>query len=194
MACNEDSVWIFAYGSLMWKVDFVYSERIPGYIRGFKRRFWQLSEDHRGIPGKPGRVVTLIPGNADDMVWGVAYCLGGSPAEVQDVIRKLDHREKGGYDRVFVDFHYRDGQTVIKDVTIYIASHDNPLYSPHEGDDLELARHILNSHGPSGSNLEYVLKLADAIRDLYPDEEHHLDDHVMQLEENLKSLMKHGCD
>jgi len=52
------------------------------------------------------------------------------------VIKNLDHREKGGYDRVSVNFYYRDGETVIKDVTIYIANHKNPLYSPHEGDSL----------------------------------------------------------
>jgi cation transport regulator ChaC len=68
----------------------------------------------------------------------VAYRLSGSPEEVQDVIEKLDHREKGGYDRVSVDFFHKDGETVIKDVTIYIASQDNPLYSPHLGDSLSV--------------------------------------------------------
>lgn len=48
MAHEKNSLWIFGYGSLVWKPDFAYKRRKVGYIKGYKRRFWHGDDFHRG--------------------------------------------------------------------------------------------------------------------------------------------------
>ncbi len=101
-------VWIFGYGSLVWKAGFPYERRLEGYVEGYERRFWWWSTDHRGVPGAPGLVATLVPtGRGEDRVWGVAYEVR---EDVWDggVRASLDHREKGGYVRNDATFFPRE--------------------------------------------------------------------------------------
>lgn len=159
----QQPAWVFGYGSLIYKVDFPYLRREEASIEGWQRRFWQGSHDHRGTPEQPGRVVTLVPAPGTPCK-GVAYLVE------RRVFEHLDHREKNGYRRIATDIHLAGPGDTVSGV-FYIATADNPAFLG-EAPLPEIARHIAASHGPSGSNRDYLLELAAALRSLNDPDEH----------------------
>ncbi len=162
------SAWIFGYGSLIWRPDFPFVERRTAAIRGWSRRFWQGSTDHRGVPGDPGRVVTLIREEGAEC-WGRAYRIeSGNGDEIFD---RLAYREKGGYDRITLDLHFSTAQAEQVSGFVYFANPENPNWlGPAPLPDI--ARQVRRSHGPSGANIDYVLQLAAALRGMGVEDEH----------------------
>lgn len=158
---ESGDLWVFGYGSLVWRPSFEAVERRSAVLPGFVRRFWQGSSDHRGVPGAPGRVVTLVE-DPQGSCAGVAYRVAAALAPT--VLAALDHREQGGYVRRLQPVQLSpDGREVV--ALVYYASEDNPSFLG-EASLEEIAKVVRRSAGPSGSNVEYVLELARALRDL----------------------------
>jgi cation transport protein ChaC len=167
---GHHSVWLFGYGSLIFKADFPYIERRAASITDWSRRFWQGSHDHRGTESAPGRVVTLVPDPG-------AVCHGMAYLVTPDEFTHLDHREKNGYLRLATDITFDDGGVV--EGLVYIATDENAAFLG-PATEYDIARQIAASHGPSGPNSEYLLELAKALRELGKD-----DGHVFAIEKHL---------
>jgi len=151
------SLWVFGYGSLIWRPDMEYSVAYRANVAGWSRRFWQGSHDHRGTPSAPGRVLTLVP-MVNTSCIGVVY--GIPEALVSKTLTALDYREKNGYERQYLTVNTRE-HGAIKALT-YLAKPENPAWLG-EGSDAEIAEHVRGAHGPSGANIDYVLSLHKAL-------------------------------
>jgi gamma-glutamylcyclotransferase, plant len=203
MTKSDKDIYIFGFGSLIFKADFEFSHRIEGHIRGYKRVFYQGSTDHRGTVQYPGRTVTLIQ-SSSAITPGVAYRLSGSPSTQRRTLEYLEHREKQYDLREKVDVYSHDGQVLVKDALVYIATDNtetNPnwLGPPPSNDQAGLeviALQIATAHGPSGPNYEYLFRLADAMRSMGVDEKD--DEELFMLEslvkKNLNMDSSNGLD
>ena len=116
------------------------------------------------------------------------------PSDVPDVMAYLNHRERGGYTTHEVLFHPKHLQqqqqldpklTVTFTVLAYIATEVNPNFlgpAPVE----DLAKQVVDSRGPSGCNTEYILNLAQAMRQIAPGVK---DDHLFSLEGKVREQL-----
>jgi len=158
-----DVVWVFGYGSLVWRPAIAYVARRASRIAGWARRFWQASTDHRGTVDAPGRVLTLV--ESDGAVWGMAYAI--TRAAWPEIEAALELREQQGYARLTIDLGLAAGEQagpVVETVAglLYVATPANPYFIGPEPLDVT-ADVVRRSHGPSGHNLDYVLELDRAL-------------------------------
>ena len=167
----SNDIWIFGYGSLIWRPDIEFQKKSIATLNGYVRRFWQGSHDHRGTPEAPGRVVTLIE-QPNAQCIGMAYLV--DPALIQATYENLDYREKNGYERYDVKLTLENGDAV--PALTYIAPPGNFAYLG-DAPIRDIAQQITVSHGPSGANKDYLLELAQILRQMNIH-----DDHIFELE------------
>lgn len=137
--------------------------------------------------------MTLVPADDENsIVYGMAYKIPKDKRK--EVIEHLDYREKNGYERYSVPFYPLDSsktEECVNSIVIYVATKENDSYAGHRNDLNDIANQIFEAHGPSGSNREYVFRLADAMRQLFP---HHYDEHLFELEKILMERERQSFD
>ena len=147
----------------MWKPGFEHGNIQVGYIDGLARRFWQGNENHRGTPGKPGRVATLVE-EEGELTYGVAMEVQG-----EEALDYLNNREMklGGYEQRVKMFHPLNKTIPPTPILVYIANANSSSWlgpAPPE----EIAQQVIQSKGPSGHNVEYVIRLAMWVHQTLP--------------------------
>lgn len=152
---EQDDLWVFGYGSLMWRPGFDHVERRHGSLRGWRRSLCVYSHYHRGAPERPGLVLGLDRGGS---CRGVAFRVDATKAET--TIAYLRERElvTNVYLETSASVLLEDGRRV-KALT-YVVDRRHPQYAG----DLEretLLRFVRQGHGHSGDNAAYVVNTAD---------------------------------
>ena len=173
-----DPCWLFGYGSLIFRPAIPFVERRPARLRGWTRRFWQWSTDHRGSPWKPGRVVTLTPA-PDDCCWGIAYRL--AEADAAAILADLDIRERGGYVRMEIELELAESaertpalSAAPPQVVAGLTYQGWPRNRNYAGPAplAEIASQVTAATGPSGANADYVRDLDAALNALGVEDTH----------------------
>lgn len=146
-------VWVFAYGSLMWRPGFPCEEARHARLTGYRRCFCIYSVHHRGTPARPGMVLGLDRGGACE---GIAYRVAAPNAA--ETVRYLRAREQvnGVYREAHVPVELIEGPRREVLALAYIVERAHPNYAGR----LPLARQarlIRGGQGVSGNNLDYLI-------------------------------------
>jgi glutathione-specific gamma-glutamylcyclotransferase len=147
-------LWVFGYGSLMWRPGFPFAESAPALLKGAHRALCVYSVVHRGTHAQPGLVLGLDRGGA---CRGVAFRVA-SGAET-DTLAYLREREQvtDVYVEAVRPIRLLDGSGRVLKALTYLVDRSHAQYA---GDLLleEQLRMVRGGKGQAGGNVEYVMK------------------------------------
>jgi glutathione-specific gamma-glutamylcyclotransferase len=152
-------LWVFGYGSLMWRPGFAYLERVSARLIGLHRALCVFSFVHRGTPERPGLVLGLDRGG---MCRGVAYRVA-TAARVA-TIDYLRSREQvtSVYLETTRQIELEDSAKRRVRALCYIVDRSHVQYAGRLTH-AESLHHIRQGHGRSGANRDYVLETVRAL-------------------------------
>ena len=161
MHANED-LWVFAYGSLMWRPGFAFLERVPARLIGLHRALCVYSFVHRGTPERPGLVLGLDRGG---MCRGIAFRVAA--AVRVETIAYLRAREQvtSVYLETMRRIELEEKARREVRALCYLIDRSHVQYAGRLTLD-ECLHHVRQGHGSSGANRDYVLDAVAALEAL----------------------------
>jgi len=158
----DEDLWVFGYGSLIWRPGFEFIERVPARLLGAHRALCVYSFVHRGTPENPGLVLGLDHGGT---CRGIAYRVAAKQrAATLRYLREREQVTKVYLERVRPVVLVGHAETTIRAVC-YVVDRSHPQYAGKLSisEQLRLVRH---GHGRSGANRDYVLATVQALESL----------------------------
>lgn len=155
-------LWVFGYGSLMWRPGFSYEEAVPALLHGAHRSLCVYSWVHRGTRERPGLVLGLDRGGACK---GMAFRVAARNRD--DVIAYLREREQVTmiYKEATRSLRLEDGFATKTDALTFLVDREHDQYAgvlPREN----LLHVVREAQGQSGANPEYVINTANHLEEL----------------------------
>jgi glutathione-specific gamma-glutamylcyclotransferase len=156
---SPSDLWVFGYGSLMWRPGFEFIEQVPARLIGEHRALCVYSFDHRGTPEKPGLVLGLDRGGAcRGIAFRVASKLRDKTVEYLRGREQTTHVYREVKRSVWLGNEPRQRVSALT----YVVDRGHVQYAGR----LSLAeqlRFVQQGHGRSGNNRDYVLSTVRSI-------------------------------
>jgi cation transport protein ChaC len=152
-------LWVFGYGSLMWRPGFDFEERVSARLVGEHRALCVYSFVHRGTPEKPGLVLGLDRGGA---CRGIAFRVAAKNRAATVTYLREREQVTSVYREVMRSVWLENDARQRVSALAYVVDRGHVQYAGR----LSLAeqhRHVLQGHGHSGANRDYVISTVKAI-------------------------------
>jgi cation transport protein ChaC len=164
-APDPSGLWLFAYGSLMWKPEIAFDAVRPAVVDGWQRRFCLWQRRYRGCKDRPNLMLALVEGGS---CAGMVYRLEGN--DIGERLAPIWKREMiaYGYEACWVTAQTEAGPVP---ALAFLAWTDGPRYAGILGDE-EIATRIASACGHVGPGAEYLLETAAKCAELGIEDEH----------------------
>jgi glutathione-specific gamma-glutamylcyclotransferase len=151
LKADKSDLWVFGYGSLMWKPDFAHTDMREARLFGFHRAPCIYSWHHRGTEDNPGLVMGLDAGGSCK-----GRVLQVKLSDAAAVMNYLHEREmiSGVYKPILRTVHVASGRVRKRTALCFVAVRDHVQYAGSLGFD-DQVKLIRNGIGPSGKCIDY---------------------------------------
>ncbi len=153
---GQSDLWIFGYGSLIWRPEFDFLESRKARIHGYHRDLCLWSRVNRGTPQQPGLVFGLDRGGSCE---GKVFRIAGS--RVPDIMQALWLREMPSAAYIPRWLSCRTSGGTVPGL-VFTMDRSDDGYAPHLPTE-QIVTVVRQGHGRYGPCVDYVLQTAHAL-------------------------------